>query len=96
MVRNKLKENQERGKLGEEDAKRDLELMGYEVIRKDTLKRGSDFLARRTSPVDLRSEIFPVEVKTGNSRLSQNQTESKQRYGRRYKILRPDSDFLDQ
>ncbi|MGI0040580.1 MAG: hypothetical protein ACRD94_01290 [Nitrosopumilaceae archaeon] len=74
-----IRENQTRGKDGEEHIRRKYEFNGYEVKRTG---KGHDFKAEKRDWLSGRKETKYVEVKTGNSKLSDLQREKKRQFGR--------------
>lgn len=75
IKRDVIAQNRRRGRDGEEVAKMQLAMQGYEVERTG---RGSDFRARRRDVFTGRVvESKLVEVKTGNAKLSRLQRKTK-------------------
>ena len=77
------RENQYQGKEGEKKIKRDWEFAGYRVTRTG---RGHDLKAQRRDPLTGEKETKFIEVKTGNSRLSNLQRKKQRQYGERYVV----------
>lgn len=74
-----IRENQSRGKDAEEHIKRKYEFNGYKVTRTG---RGHDFKAEKRDWLSGKKEIKHIEVKTGNSKLSDLQRKKKRQFGR--------------
>ncbi|HXT82745.1 MAG TPA: hypothetical protein VN704_00095 [Verrucomicrobiae bacterium] len=74
-----VRENQSRGKEGEEHIKSKYEFNGYKVKRTG---RGHDFKAEKRDWLTGRKETKYIEVKTGNSKLSDLQRKKKRQFGR--------------
>ncbi|MBS3147583.1 hypothetical protein J4219_01735 [Candidatus Woesearchaeota archaeon] len=76
IKREVLAQNRRRGREGEEVAKMQLALQGYETERTG---RGSDLRARRRDFTGRVIESKLIEVKTGNAKLSALQKKTKPR-----------------
>jgi hypothetical protein len=74
-----IRENQSKGKEGEEHIRRKYEFNGYKVERTG---KGHDFKAERKDWLTGKKETKYIEVKTGNSKLSDLQRKKKRQYGR--------------
>lgn len=69
--------NQRKGQMAEEQAKMDWAMSGYEI---EDVHEGADFIARRRDPFTGRiQEEQKVEVKSGNSRLTERQRREKRK-----------------
>lgn len=67
--------NQHKGRVAEEQAKMDYTLSGYDI---EDVHEGADFIARRRDPFTGRVEKKKkVEVKSGNSALTERQRQEK-------------------
>ena len=73
--------NQEQGKAGEEQVKREYEMRGHDVERTG---KGHDFKVSKRNWLTGKKEIKYVEVKTGNSPLSPLQKKKKRQMGSKY------------
>lgn len=83
--RARIRENQRKGKAGEDLVRMNYELQGYEVERTG---KGHDFRVRRRDLFTGRVvESKVVEVKTGKAKLSQLQEKSKKKRSN-YKVER--------
>ncbi|MDE1844430.1 MAG: hypothetical protein KGI10_03780 [Thaumarchaeota archaeon] len=76
------RENQSQGRQGEEQARREYEFSGHEVERTG---KGHDLkVTKRDWLTGKKGKPKYVEVKTGNSKLSELQKKKKRQYGSRY------------
>ena len=76
------RENQSQGRQGEEQARREYEFSGHEVERTG---KGHDLkVTKRDLLTGKKGKPKYVEVKTGNSKLSELQKKKKRQYGSRY------------
>ena len=82
-----IRENQSRGKGGEEHIKSKYEFNGYKVTRTG---KGHDFRAEKRDWWTGKKESKVIEVKTGNSPLSDLQKKKKRQYGSKYVVERLD------
>ena len=76
-----IKENQERGKAGEDKIRSWYEFLGNKVTRTG---RGSDFKIERKNYLTGEKERKWVEVKTGNSKLSRLQRLRRRQHGENF------------
>lgn len=80
-----LAQNREKGRRFEEEVKFQSELQGYEVQR---TPRGKDFIRRRRNPITGRVvKTEHIEVKSGNSKISKLQSQTKKKKSN-YKVIR--------
>lgn len=81
-----LQGNRFRGRLAEDQTRMSYALSGHDVRK---VHKGADFVCQKRdiwgNPV---GRSFKVEVKTGNSRLSEAQEKEKRRMGSRYRVER--------
>lgn len=76
------RDNQTQGRQGEEQARREYEFSGHEVERTG---KGHDLkVTKRDWLTGKKEKPKYVEVKTGNSKLSELQKKKKRQYGSRY------------
>ena len=81
-----IRENQSRGRDGEEQARREYEFSGHEV---EKIHRGGDLkVTKRDWLTGKKGKSKIVEVKTGNSKLSKLQKKKQKQYGSRYVVKR--------
>lgn len=88
-----LESNIKKGKIGEEIAKIDYTLNGFQII---PTGRGSDFIAKKTN--NSTKSLEYVEVKTGKSRQTKRQKKDMRKLkkaGYKYTIYRVTDAFLD-
>ena len=80
-----VKNNSEQGKSGEQLVVSRWQLNGWKMTRTGT---GHDYRATRINRHTGKLQTYFVEIKTGNSTLSERQKEAKKRYGTRYVVER--------
>jgi hypothetical protein len=79
------RENRKKGRAGEEIARMNYAIRGYEITRTG---RGSDFHVTKRDVLGRVVDSKDIEVKTGKSPLSELQEETKRRKRGRYKVER--------
>ena len=79
------RENQEQGKAGEEQIKNKWKSYGYDVERTG---KGHDWKATKKDFWTGKKETKYIEVKTGNSELSDLQKKKKRQMGKKYVVER--------
>lgn len=79
------RENRKKGRAGEEITRMNYAIRGYQVTRTG---RGSDFHVTKRDVLGRVVDRKDIEVKTGNSPLSELQEETKKRERGRYRVER--------
>ena len=86
--RQTLRENQERGRMGERRTEFWIGSAGWDMKRDP---KGQDYIATKYNPLTGRKEKRYIEVKTGNAKPSPLQKKMQKKHGSSYHVVSGDS-----